>query len=176
MRIARPSPVPAPLSAPSLSLSLARVAIRHLRSRPYRAAPRVPSSPPAGGHGDPGIPGHYLMPGLGEEPRARYEQGNHEHKVNPEDSGKPGRDRQPRRGGPAPTRCRNIPGVAGWPAWIRAETASAASGTIAPASSVAPCRAGRQQRRQDGHGDDRHHDGDVARDHHARVYRTRCPR
>src|ERR1700722_666982 len=37
----------------------------------------------------------------------------------------------------------NVAGVACWPTWIMAEGTSAASGTIAPASSSAPCRAGR---------------------------------
>ena len=37
----------------------------------------------------------------------------------------------------------NIAGVAGSLAWISADIACAASGTIAPASSAAPCRAGR---------------------------------
>ena len=37
----------------------------------------------------------------------------------------------------------NMAGVACWPAWIMAEGTSAASGTIAPASSSAPCRVGR---------------------------------
>src|SRR5580704_6329496 len=35
---------------------------------------------------------HYRMSRLGEEPRAGYEQGNDEDEVNPEDSGKSGRD------------------------------------------------------------------------------------
>ena len=61
----------------------------------------------------------------------------------------------------------NIAGVAGSPAWISADIACAASGTIAPASSAAPCRAGRHRAASTATATTATHDGDVARDHQA---------